>query len=160
MLTPSQNFSGLAKSHVLGSNQLSLPQVFGGYQVLCKPEWRASPVPGWQYQSGSRMGPGSLRNSTPKRLQQPQQQSSWKTQKEGNISLSNREAVKQSLQQGKAGSELCHCLASVSLESLTLMASTCPSLAELKDYRGFIWRLMALAQSIQEIHAEGSGFVE
>lgn len=28
-------------------------------------------------------------------------------------------------------------LASVSLKSLTLMASTCPSLAELMDYRGF-----------------------
>lgn len=35
MLTESQNISGLAKSHLFGSKQ---PQVFGGYQVLCKLE--------------------------------------------------------------------------------------------------------------------------
>ena len=47
------------------------------------------------------------------------------------------------------------------LEYLTLMASTCPSLAELADYKTFIWRLMALTRPIQENHAELQwGFME
>lgn len=31
--------------------------------MLCTPELRASPVPGWQLQSGSRTGPGQGRES-------------------------------------------------------------------------------------------------
>lgn len=49
----------------------------------------------------------------------------------------------------------------LSLGYQALVALTCPSLSELMDYRGFLWRLMALTQPARENHAERQrGFME
>lgn len=60
MLMQYQNSSVLAKSHLFASKQLSLPRVFGGYQVLCTPESEPSarlavPV---RLKDGARAGKG------------------------------------------------------------------------------------------------------
>lgn len=89
-------------------------------------------MPGWQFQSGSRMVPGRGRESEEFHAKMPSAASTAKQLEDSERGKLAGEVTNKAMLALDSVS-----LASVSLKSLTVMASTCPSLAELMDYRGF-----------------------